>query len=426
MGHRFAHIAFTDTVREVQRTLGSRAGYAAMEAGEDTNHALSVQETGFIAARDSFYIASVSETGWPYLQHRGGPAGFVRVLDEHTIGFADFRGNRQYVSVGNVMRDDRVALFFMDYPRRTRLKLLGRARLVGRDEPALLARLEVPDYRARVERGFLIHVEAFDWNCPQHITPRYTEAEIASLAIPGASGREAAQEPASSPAAWGDGPLELVISAVRQLTPRVRAYELRHPQGFLLPAFPPGAHLQVPVRLPDGRTVARHYSIASDPADRMAYEIAVLRVTDGAGGSSGAHEGFTVGLHLNCGLPQNNFPLHGDARPAVLVAGGIGITPLKAMAHARRANSQPVRLHYAARGERELAFRRELGRLLGDDFEIYPSLEGRRMDVARILADAPADAVFYVCGPERLIDAVALAAAAAGVDANRVRYEHFT
>jgi ferredoxin-NADP reductase/predicted pyridoxine 5'-phosphate oxidase superfamily flavin-nucleotide-binding protein len=425
MGHRFAHIAFTDTVREVQRTLGSRAAYAAMEAGGDTNHALSVHEAGFIAARDSFYMASVSETGWPYLQHRGGPPGFVRVLDEHTVGFADFRGNRQYISVGNVMRDDRVALFFMDYPNRTRLKLLGRARLVGRDEPALRARLEVPDYRARVERAFLIRVEAFDWNCPQHISPRYTEAEIASTAMHRASAREAAQEPAIPPAAWGDGPLELVISAVRQLTPRVRAYELRHPEGFLLPAFPPGAHLQVPVRLPDGRTVVRHYSIASDPADRASYEIAVLRVPGGTGGSSGAHEGFTVGLHLNCGLRQSNFPLHGDPRPAVLVAGGIGITPLKAMAHARRTASQPVRLHYAARSERDVAFARDLGKLLGDDFQTYLSTE-RRMDVARILVDAPADAVFYVCGPERLIEAVALAAAAAGVDANRVRYEHFT
>ena len=120
-------------------------------------------------------MATVSETGWPYVQHRGGPAGFVKVLDESTLGFADFSGNRQYVSVGNLMKDDRVSLFFMDYPNRTRLKLLGHARLVGLEEADLLG---LHDDRARVERGMVIQVEAFDWNCPQHITPRFTVAEV--------------------------------------------------------------------------------------------------------------------------------------------------------------------------------------------------------------------------------------------------------
>lgn len=179
MGHRFAEIAFTDSVRAVQLAEGSRARYARLDEGEASNDILSEAAAAFIATRDSFYMASVSETGWPYLQHRGGPAGFVRALDERTIGFADFRGNRQYVTVGNVLKDDRVALFFMDYPNRARLKLLGHARLVSHDEPELLARLELPDYRARVERGFVIRVEAFDWNCAAHITRRYTDEEIA-------------------------------------------------------------------------------------------------------------------------------------------------------------------------------------------------------------------------------------------------------
>ena len=180
MGHQFAEIAFTDSVREVQLAQGSRAIYSKMEDREDYNHQLGEKETAFIQARDSFYMASVSETGWPYVQHRGGPAGFMRVLDEKTIGFADFAGNRQYISVGNIRKDDRVSLFFMDYPNRTRLKLLGRVRLIGEDETELLQRLEVDNYRARVERGFAISVEAFDWNCPQHITPRFTQAELDS------------------------------------------------------------------------------------------------------------------------------------------------------------------------------------------------------------------------------------------------------
>lgn len=179
MGHKFAAIAFTPTVKHVQEQLGSRSNYARMEAGEAIrNHVLGPTEAGFIGERDSFYMASVSETGWPYIQHRGGPKGFVRVLDEKTIGFADYRGNRQYVSVGNLMTNDRVSLFFMDYPNRTRLKVLGRAKLIDASDTAALERLDVPGYRARIERGLLISVEAFDWNCPQHITQRYTLADV--------------------------------------------------------------------------------------------------------------------------------------------------------------------------------------------------------------------------------------------------------
>jgi hypothetical protein len=184
MGHKFAEIAFTDSVREIQQELGSRAAYSSMDRGEDYNNVLGQDESNFIAARDSFYMASVSETGWPYLQHRGGPAGFMKIIDEQTIGFADFRGNRQYVSLGNFTKDDRVALFFMDYANQTRLKLLGRVRIVGSEESRLLKDLEVEAYRGRVERGITIRVEAFDWNCPQHITPRYTESQVRELMAP--------------------------------------------------------------------------------------------------------------------------------------------------------------------------------------------------------------------------------------------------
>jgi predicted pyridoxine 5'-phosphate oxidase superfamily flavin-nucleotide-binding protein len=184
MVHRFGEIAFTDTVKRIQEQMGSRGAYAQREGGEAMNVALSAREAAFIGARDSFYMGSVGETGWPYVQHRGGPAGFVRVLDEKTLGFADFRGNRQYVSVGNVTTDNRVSLFFMDYPNKARLKIFGRAKLIGAEDAETLAKLEVPDYRARVERGFLIDVEAFDWNCPQHITQRYTLAEVEAATAP--------------------------------------------------------------------------------------------------------------------------------------------------------------------------------------------------------------------------------------------------
>jgi hypothetical protein len=177
MGHKFAEIAFTPGVQRMQERMGSRRGYARLLGGDAHHDRLRPSEAEFIGARDSFYIASVSETGWPYIQHRGGPKGFLRVLDERTIGFADFSGNRQYVSVGNIAGDDRISLFLMDYPNRTRLKILGHAREIGHCD-ADLERLSVPGYRARVERGLLVKVAAFDWNCPQHITPRYTAEEI--------------------------------------------------------------------------------------------------------------------------------------------------------------------------------------------------------------------------------------------------------
>ncbi len=185
MPHQFAKIAFTSSVREVQKESGSRAKYNRFDEGDDVNYLLSENESSFIKARDSFYMASVNEDGWPYVQHRGGPRGFVQVLDQKTIGYTEYVGNRQYISVGNIRHDNRVSLFFMDYPNRRRLKIFGRAVEVHADELEMVTRLEVPDYRARVERGILVSIEAFDWNCPQHITPRFTEQELGLLADAG-------------------------------------------------------------------------------------------------------------------------------------------------------------------------------------------------------------------------------------------------
>ncbi len=179
MAHKFAELAFTPAVQKVQTEQGSRHVYARMEDGEfDYNNLLGPDEAAFIEARDSVYMATTSETGWPYIQHRGGPAGFIKVLNERQIGFLDYRGNRQYVSVGNLSGSDKVSMFFMDYPRKARLKLLGHARVVSNEEAARLG-LTVPDgYRARSERAFVVDVAGYDWNCPQHITERYTVDEV--------------------------------------------------------------------------------------------------------------------------------------------------------------------------------------------------------------------------------------------------------
>jgi predicted pyridoxine 5'-phosphate oxidase superfamily flavin-nucleotide-binding protein len=180
MSRNFTSIAFTDSVKDVQQRYGSRESYARVEQSGD-KFRLTSRETEFITARDSFYMATVGSNGWPYVQFRGGPRGFIRALDERTIGFADFRGNRQYISVGNLTDNAKVALILMDYPRRQRLKIWATASVTDlQTDPELAASLTVDDYVADVERSIVLTVEAYDWNCPQHIPPRYTSEEIAA------------------------------------------------------------------------------------------------------------------------------------------------------------------------------------------------------------------------------------------------------
>lgn len=182
MGHKFAETAFTPDVQRVQEKMRSRRGYARMLEGDAHHDRLGPSEAEFIGDRDSFYIASVGETGWPYIQHRGGPKGFVVALDPHTLAFADLRGNRQYISVGNVAEDERVALIFVDYPNRARLKVLARATVLTREQaPEVFDRVAAP---ASAEAVFLLKVEGFDWNCPKHITPRFTEEQIHAAVQP--------------------------------------------------------------------------------------------------------------------------------------------------------------------------------------------------------------------------------------------------
>ncbi|MEO7433356.1 MAG: pyridoxamine 5'-phosphate oxidase family protein [Dokdonella sp.] len=185
MTKAFAEITYTPSVKAAQQRYGSPPRPRALEAGAAKQNELGESESEFIGARDGFYQATVSETGWPYVQFRGGPVGFLKVLDSRRIGFADFRGNVQYVSVGNLDADDRVALILMDYANRQRLKILGRASVIDRrDDPELVASLADPKYEARVERAIVIAVEAYDWNCPQHITPRFTQTEVRAAMEP--------------------------------------------------------------------------------------------------------------------------------------------------------------------------------------------------------------------------------------------------
>ncbi|MGH8682317.1 MAG: pyridoxamine 5'-phosphate oxidase family protein [Burkholderiales bacterium] len=186
MSHRFSEIAFTDAVKHAQERYGSRAANERRARPAGPSDALTEREAAFIAERDSFYLATVNETGWPYVQHRGGPKGFLKVVGPRTLAFADFGGNRQFVSVGNAAQNDRVSLILMDYANRLRLKLLGRVKVydLGDAPPELVFEVELPGYRARIERVIAIEIEAFDWNCPQHITPRFTEDEVRAALEP--------------------------------------------------------------------------------------------------------------------------------------------------------------------------------------------------------------------------------------------------
>lgn len=179
----FGDILFRGAVEAEQTRRGSRAAYAKMTGGP-APEALSARENEFIAARDSFYMASVSEEGWPYVQHRGGPAGFLKTLDGTTLAFGDYRGNKQYVSTGHFSQNNRAALFLMDYPNRRRLKILATVAIHEADENADLAARVAIEGEGKVERIFVLNVEAFDWNCPQFITPRFTAGELREALAP--------------------------------------------------------------------------------------------------------------------------------------------------------------------------------------------------------------------------------------------------
>jgi predicted pyridoxine 5'-phosphate oxidase superfamily flavin-nucleotide-binding protein len=174
LGTHRSDIGFTPAVKAAQEARGSRAGYEKAMSQHDWNDHVTQALEAFIAQRDSFYLGTASADGQPYIQHRGGPKGFLKVLDARRLAFADYRGNRQYISVGNLDENDKAFLFLMDYPNRQRVKVWGRAEYVE-DDDALLQRVADPDYGAQLERVIVFHIEAWDSNCPRHITPRYPE-----------------------------------------------------------------------------------------------------------------------------------------------------------------------------------------------------------------------------------------------------------
>ena len=453
MSHQYAKIAFTESVRQVQKEQNSRAGYASMDTGEDYNFLISQQESDFIGNRDSFYMASVSETDWPYVQHRGGPKGFLKVIDEKTLGFADYKGNRQYISTGNFRTNDKVSLILMDYANRRRLKIMGYISQVDEDDWEKQASLEDNHYRARVERAFIIKITAFDWNCPQHITPRYSEAELSALIEPleakikQLTEQENLQQhkapKQTNEASLGNGELSLVIAGIRQLTPDIRAYELRSPIGEPLPVITAGSHIQVPIPLVNDNAINaeqkwRSYSISSNPNRTDCYEIAVKREKNGNGGSLAVHQHYEIGLTINCKAPQNFFPIKAlqnnlfqKNQHVVLIAGGIGITPIKSMAlgllnHQKEYSNITFELHYAGRSEIDMAYADRLTRQLGDKLSLYPSEISGRMSLKNIMEQSNIKSHYYFCGPSSMLNELKQCANELGIDNENIHYEQFS
>lgn len=183
MARLISDIAFTPTVKTVQEKKGSRENYAKMEQKGGWSDTVTEDLAQFIGERDSFYLGTASGDGQPYIQHRGGKPGFLKVVDEHTLAFADFKGNRQYLSTGNLLDNDKAYIFLMDYPNRRRIKIWGTAKVVD-DDPALIEQLTDTDYKGKPEQAIVFTITAWDVNCPQHITRRYTEAEVSAVVDP--------------------------------------------------------------------------------------------------------------------------------------------------------------------------------------------------------------------------------------------------
>lgn len=428
MPRAFAKISFTPSVKTAQSMYRSREANLGFELAEDDRAEITEREAEFIEARDSFYQATVNQDGWPYVQHRGGPIGFLKVLDPNTIGFADFSGNRQYLSVGNLFENDRISMILMDYSQKRRLKIWGRVQIVHEGEaPEVIAKLEMPSYRARIERAFIIRVEAWDWNCPQHITARYTDADLERLIAPlqNQLAELKKSQTQALPTKLGEGELQLVVRGIRQLTPRIRSFELSRVDGLDLPEVSAGSHLAVPVVLADGKFALRHYSIASDPSRRDVFEIAVLNEEKGSGGSTFVHETYQVGTVIYCDKPGQYFSLRNGSKAALLIAGGIGITAIKPMAQTLKLQGIPFELHFAASSIENMAYGSKLRRDLGENIKCYFSDQDQRLELESLLANTDRDTDIYVCGPTQMLEQVKSLVANFGFATDRLHFEAF-
>ena len=429
MPHPYVKRMFTNTVRNVQEEYGVRETGQQLEDSPIAHDVFAEREREFIETRDSFYMATVNSDGWPYVQHRGGPIGFLRVIDEKTIAFPDFRGNDQYISVGNLRSSDKISLILMDYPNRRRLKILGYCRIVTEREDLMqVAKLESEGYGYSAHRAMIITLDSFDWNCPQHIVPRYTQTEIEAM-LPEHS--DPAQASFSLPTTQeieklGDGFIPVEVMGICGQAENISEFILRPLDGTTVVPNA-GAHIRIAVRGHDEQVKANAYSLINGPEQRTAFHIAVLKETGGECGSYFMHYTPRIGDRLYIQPPKNDFPLVENVSHAILIAGGIGITPILSMARALHDANGSFEIHYTVRARAHMAFEKQVVELAGDDGYFYYSREDPpiKLDHNDIMAEPTTGTHIYVCGPKTLIQTVIATAEIKGWPKEQVHFELF-
>lgn len=429
MPHPYVKRLFTDSVKNVQEEYGVRKMGRQLEDGPIAHDAFTERECEFIEARDSFYMATVNSDGWPYVQHRGGPKGFLRVIDEKALAFPDFRGNDQYISVGNLRGSNKISLILMDYPNRRRLKILGYCKVVtAREDLMQVAKLEPEGYGYSAHRAMIITLDSFDWNCPQHIVPRYTQEEVEAMLPEHLNPAKAISPlPASHEIQKLSGAfIPAEVTGICRQAENISEFILRPLDSS--PIVPDaGAHIRIAVRGQDEQVKANAYSLINGPDQRDAWHIAVRKELDGEGGSCFIHDISRMGDRLYIQPPKNDFPLVGNAVRSILIAGGIGITPILSMARTLHACGESFEAHYTGRTRKNMAFKQQVAELAGDDGYFYYSREEplAKLDLNSILAEPKIGTHIYACGPKALIEAVIAIAEVKGWPNEQLHFELF-
>lgn len=369
---------------------------------------LNVAQQAWIGNADTFFVASAHPEQGVDASHRGGRPGFVKVLSPHRLRIPDFTGNSMFNTLGNFTCYPNAGLVFLDFERGRILQLTGRPEL-------FLGEQHMLGETGGTARYWEFEVEA--WRESKSPLPIAWQFVDYSPFIPNSEG----------PGKTADAELKLRIERMWSETSRIKGFQLRSADGAPLPAFEPGAHLPVSVRLRNGEWVQRNYSLLSDPANRTHYRIGVLAELQGRGGSLYLHESVKAGDMLETMTPRNGFPLDIHAEHSILLAGGIGITPLLSMLHTLKAENKSCELHYSARSLTDLAFRANIERLAGEQAHFYASDEPgeERIDMERILAEPAAGVHIYVCGPRPMIIFVRDLAQARGWPTEQIHFESF-
>lgn len=422
-------VAFSPTVKAIQERHGSRRNYEETEQDSDWwLDTVTPQLAEFIAERDSFYLGTANAEGQPYIQHRGGPKGFLKVLDDRTLAFADFSGNRQYISYGNLNDNSKAFIFLMDYTNRKRIKIWGTAKVVE-DDPDLIQRLKDPNYRGKPERAFVFRITLWDGNCPQHINPRYTEEEI----------HELPDCPCCEPKRGKfSGTLE--VSEVVDETEDVKTFRLVQPGGGNIPfTYLPGQFLTLEVT-PQGKRIGRSYTIASTPSRPDCLEITVKREEKGLV-SKYLHSEIKPGSSLKFTAPSGTFTFTGkEHNSIVLIAAGVGITPV--MSVVRYLTDQnwngEIYLLLSFRRRKDFIFHSEIEDLRGRHRNLHVEVTMSRPEedwngstgrinkrlITNFVPKTPTHR-FHICGPEPMMQDVRTMLSELDVPEEQVKIEAF-